>query len=380
MTSSNNTYCTRLFNGLHTTNSGHYTPCCLLSPSKNKNLKDLTISTHTPFEWFDSMEMDELRLQSLSGEKIDGCEVCYDVEEQGLKSYRDFFNWHQDITTNDIELRLKIFGNYCNLSCHMCEPANSSTRTKEIDGLNADFYGEGGFSSLKYKTINNNRFSVFVDEIIKNIGRIKKIHFSGGEPFGAGRHFDFIKKIPKEYRRNIELTYNTNLTSLALRNDKFEDYVDDFKEVRLQVSVDGYQENLAWLRYPIDIDVFEANLVKYRKYIIPLQFTATRLSLPFLRDTINYYGDKFDMAVEVASVVVKPMIVSPRNIADDVKKKLLVDFADLFADTKMRLGLTLTQLQQDRMPELDKKFVAYVKGLDKQRGTDANKIFGKIYD
>jgi organic radical activating enzyme len=372
------TYCTRLFNGLHTMNDGKYSPCCLLVPAKNENLKDFSIDTHTPFEWFDSPEMDELRLQSLAGEKVDGCEVCYDVEEQGQESARDFFNWHESTTTNDIELRLKIFGNDCNLSCHMCNPSNSSTRTKELKSM--DFYGEGGFASPKYKTINNKRFSVFVDEIIKNIDRIKIIHFSGGEPFRAGRHFDFIKKIPKEYRRNIVLTYNTNLTSLALRNDKFEDYADDFKKVSLQVSVDGYQENLAWLRYPIDIDVFEANLVKYRKYIIPLQFTATRLSLPFLRDTINYYGDKFDMAVEVASVVVKPMIMSPRNIADDVKEKLLVDFADLFADTKMRLGPTLTQLQQDRMPELDKMFVAYVKGLDKQRGTDANKIFGKIYD
>ena len=75
------TYCPVLFDTIYSSNKDDsYQLCCYARPSiVSRKFKQ---STHTPFEFFLSDEMNEIRRKSLTDEKIDGCVRCYDEEKR----------------------------------------------------------------------------------------------------------------------------------------------------------------------------------------------------------------------------------------------------------------------------------------------------------
>ena len=73
------TYCPVLFDTIYSSNKDDsYQYCCYAR--QNNVSRKYKQSTHTPFEFFLSNEMDEVRRRALTGEKIDGCSRCYDEE------------------------------------------------------------------------------------------------------------------------------------------------------------------------------------------------------------------------------------------------------------------------------------------------------------
>ena len=88
-----------------------------------------------------SPEMEDIRDKVLSGEKVEACKTCYKQEEVNPngESYRQrkiAQNRHNLPTYVDkVNLKLRINGSYCNLSCYMCIPYNSSTRRNEMNKI-----------------------------------------------------------------------------------------------------------------------------------------------------------------------------------------------------------------------------------------------------
>ena len=83
---SNDTYCPVAFNQVYADNGGKYRLCCHASP--NHTLDHMRVDNTLPFDYLMSDEMEDIRLQMLSGEKIQGCEKCYKLEDDGYKSWR----------------------------------------------------------------------------------------------------------------------------------------------------------------------------------------------------------------------------------------------------------------------------------------------------
>ena len=75
------TYCPVLYDTIYSSNKDDsYGLCCYARPSDlSRKFKQ---STHTPFEFFLSDEMNEIRRKSLEGEKIKECNRCYDEEKR----------------------------------------------------------------------------------------------------------------------------------------------------------------------------------------------------------------------------------------------------------------------------------------------------------
>ena len=74
------TYCPVLFDTIYSSNSNDsYNLCCFASEN-NELDKKYKQKTHTPFEFFLSKEMNEIRNKSLKEEKISQCTRCYNEE------------------------------------------------------------------------------------------------------------------------------------------------------------------------------------------------------------------------------------------------------------------------------------------------------------
>ena len=123
MMKDNGSYCPLIFNEIYADSSGEYRLCChARSTETSKKYKS---QTHKPFEYFNSPEMENKRDEVLSGTKLPECVTCYKQEEVNPEgeSYRQrkVRQYQYDMPTHvdKVNLKLRINGTYCNLSCYM---------------------------------------------------------------------------------------------------------------------------------------------------------------------------------------------------------------------------------------------------------------------
>tara|TARA_A100001011_G_scaffold396155_1_gene493262 strand:- start:1816 stop:2904 length:1089 start_codon:yes stop_codon:yes gene_type:complete len=314
----NKTYCTAPFHQIYCDNGGRYRLCC--HGGVNKTIAKYKSSTHTPFEYFLSDEMEQIRQDMVEGKKIDGCESCYKIEDAGHESWRQWkYNklYEHDTVVNRVGLKLRINGSYCNLSCYMCFPYNSSTRRNELKQIGADWkkYDAG------YVGIKSGQYERITKDILKHIDLVDYMNITGGEPIQLPKHWDLIDSIPHEHAKNITLSYDTNLTELTYKNRSIFEVAEKFKAVRLGVSCDHYGKKLSWMRYPIDVEKFEKNLVEAKTLVTQLNCTVSLLNIHDVADIYHYYKTNFDIETTFVNVVIGPDILSIKNLPD--KDKLI---------------------------------------------------------
>lgn len=289
----NKTYCSAAFHHIYSESNGAYKLCC---HSYSRNEIPYNSSETPPFEFFFSPEMEDIRERMIMGEEIDQCQKCYNIEKNGYLSYRQTrFNKKYVIDeVKDVELKLRIFGNHCNLSCYMCHPFNSSTRAKELKEIG--IYDEISMDNHYGVEINPLKWKIIQDDIINNISLVKEIHITGGEPFLLPKHYKFLDAIPEKYGKDITLIYDTNLTALDYKGKSIMNYCDKFKEIRLNVSCDHFKEKLEFIRYPIDYQSFEKNvetILNSRIKISIFNVTVSILNVEDLYEIKNYYLSRF---------------------------------------------------------------------------------------
>ncbi len=320
-----NTYCTALFNHIYLNNGGKYKLCCDAGLSEEK------ISTaSTPFEYFLSEEMEEKRNKVLCGEKLTECRGCYRKEEMGYKSPRQWRFKSDNIKITEVgnvELKLRMWGNHCNLACYTCFPHNSSTRAAELKEIGKGYYER--FNRMDYeKPPSPKQYDRIVEDILNNIHLVESIIITGGEPLLLPRQFKFIDAIPEEHAKRISITYITNFTSLWYKDIYFLDKVRRFKGVFFSISCDHYQDKLSYIRYPINIKQFESNLrilkqemTENKMFDGAISITASILNAEDLDDIIRYYENNFGLNAGIGAVVDRPNEFAIRN---HIKKEQLI--------------------------------------------------------
>lgn len=363
----NKSYCSAAFSHIYSNSSGHYKLCCY-SYDHLSEVTKYNVDETPPFEFFLSDEMEDIRNRMLEGRHIPGCEKCYSIEDTGHQSPRQRrFNKRKMLTeVSEVELKLRIFGNHCNLSCYMCIPFNSSTRTKELKemGIYEEISkGKNYEAAIKYKD-----WKSVEKNILDNIHLVEILHLTGGEPFLLPKHYDFLEKIPDEYAKNIILTYDTNLTVLEYKGRSVFDYISKFKEIKLSVSCDHYGKKLEWIRYPIDHLQFEENIrtVKNRKdniQITAINVTTSILNVEDLYDIRSYYLDKFDIECKFYNVVNTPLYLNVKN--HPLKNELYEKYKDDFA-----MDLVCRNLKMDTNLNEWNYAIGYINKLDKHRNTN----------
>ena len=381
MMKDNGSYCPLIFNEIYADSSGEYRLCCHAKSTETS--KKYKSQTHKPFEYFNSPEMEDKRDKVLSGIKLPECVTCYKQEkvnpdgesyrQRKLRQYSHKLPTHVD----KVNLKLRINGTYCNLSCYMCIPYNSSTRRNEMNKIYPD--GWDFFSTSKFESVKHKEYDMIVNDIIDNIEKVNKIHITGGEPLQLPKHWELIDRIPPEHAKNIELVYDTNLTELKYKNHSVYDIEDKFKSIYWGVSCDHFEDKLSWIRYPIDVKQFEKNLKEMLDsgFNANISCTISLLNVFDLIEINNYYKNKFGANVHFNSIVTTPNFLSIRHLPIDVKQKLLnqldVPVYDIRGISKFQLVKTQLKLEGDTS-NLQKAY-DYMDKLSKNRNFDWRKLW-----
>jgi len=322
----NKSYCAMPFKEIYGDNAGRYKLCC---HAKRMDWKYTTSNT-TPFKYFFSPEMEEIRNKMLSGKKIKECQVCYDLEETG-ESYRtDKYRkkYGIDIEPRNIGLKLRINGTFCNLGCYMCHPYNSSTRRNELkEVFGSAQKGFGPYAEakpLKYREWNDT-----VNDILENINLVAYMNITGGEPLQLPGHWKLLDMIPDEHKKHISLSYDSNLTELRWKKWSIFDYVDKFKDLKLGVSADHIKEKEAWIRYPKDVKKWESNLIEAKSLIKQINCSVSLLNVFDLNEIYEYNWKNFGIKTTFMNIVRGPEYLSIRNLDQKDKDMLIKKYENI---------------------------------------------------
>ena len=357
----NKSYCAMPFKEIYSDNTGFYKLCC--HAKQTNELKKFTTQNTTPFEFFNSTEMEEIRNKMLIGEKIKTCETCYKLEEDAGVSYRNgkyLDKYGVDVEVKNIGLKLRIHGSYCNLGCYMCHPYNSSTRRNELKAVYGDAYKKIPGFEIDFKPVKFSQYEKIKQNILDNIHLVGYMNMTGGEPLQLPKHWELVNAIPEEHAKHITIGYDTNLTKLRWKNHSVWDLADKFEEINLGVSCDHYGEKLKWIRYPIDVEEFESNISEARELVTRLNCTVSILNIEDLYEMSVYYRKKFNVDITFHNIARGPGFLSIRNLPDKYKTEYMRRYSEL--------DYVIDELQKDPISsnQLQKAF-KYCDDLSKHR-------------
>ena len=366
----NKAYCAYPFKEIYNDNSGHYKLCCY--SNVHPNTRKYTTQNTTPFKYFRSKEMEEIRNKMLAGEKMSSCKVCYQMEEASGESYRT--KDIQKISGIELEpasigLKLRVHGSKCNLQCYMCHPHNSSGRRNEIKAV----YGKEELKKWmpQFKSINYTQWNDILKDILDNIHLVNYIVFTGGEPLQLPKQWEMVEKIPEEHAKHITLAYDTNLTELTYKDHSIFDVAKKFQKVELKASCDHYGRKLEWIRYPINRKRFESNLTEAINLIPYINCAPSILNIYDLDKIYDYYKQHFGLRTQFTSIVRGPKMLSMRNIND--KKSLLKKYEKLewFNYIKSELALPIYDKNNIKMKK-------YCDDLSKHRNFNWRELWNEF--
>ena len=172
------------------------------------------------YEWH-LMEWQKQQTALNLGSKLEGCEYCWDQEDQGKKSYRQSGEKLEPMPSTEFFL-----SNACNLQCSYCSPKFSSQWARSINK-------EGMFDRVSQKSKDNLQVPKFVtdqeyfDRNIHDFGEWLKtqpddshmISILGGEPLMQKNTLIQMLNLPAEKIRTFRINTNASPPSLKFLQD-----------------------------------------------------------------------------------------------------------------------------------------------------------------
>ena len=267
--------------------TGKITPCCKFQVKYYPRVFNL--QTDSVDDYVNSDFLQSIKDEFNKDQWPAGCERCRIEEENGVDSKRilDYQRWEEHYARYRPEQPKFItasiaFGNTCNLKCITCTSYASSRWQQEYkDVYNIDF--------PHFKFYRKN----FVRDFIAQAPGLVHIDIPGGEPFlsGIDEQRDLLKHyISTGQSANITLHYTTNGTIFP--EQEWWDLWQHFKEIDLQLSIDGVDNRYEYIRFPAEWTVLELNVQQYIEQETKL--SNFRLSVSHTVSAYNiYYLDEF---------------------------------------------------------------------------------------
>ena len=277
------TFCPLAWNSINLRNNGDLRICCntnSYSPQKGIMRKE----DGTPYnagrddlnDARNAEILKDVRVSMMKSEWNPECERCRQEELNGIKSRREYESDDWDLTLEDAiektnedgsidpkDFDLEFFdiryGNFCNLKCRMCGPTDShswyedhvklynTTKYKDThDLIQLTKNAKGRWSTDQYDWFKNSNF--YWNNFEKHTNKAKKLYIVGGEPLIIEEHFESLERLVASGRaKDIQIEYNSNLTNVT---DRMLKIWENFKQVRIGVSIDGYGDVFEYQRTP----------------------------------------------------------------------------------------------------------------------------------
>lgn len=368
-------FCLRPFKDLHIADTGNITPCCLIH---NEFFKG-KIS-----EYKESDVLLSFQKHFLTGEKHPFCNYCWELESAGVKSQRQ-----HDVFEN-LRPRVHIrFSNKCNFKCRICNPTFSSSIGKENKVLKI----LDDMSNEEHELDNE-----LLKELVESISVPILIDISGGEPFLSKSHFDFLKYLLKKVDTSqVELHYNTNLSTLKYNGKNLTDIWKYFGHVNVCVSIDGFGRETEYSRKGFNWDNFNRNLdtlIKWKRKastnFISFTTVTSLYSIYGLPDLLVYIRSKSKEAEINLEWCYQPSFLNPQNLPDNEKDKIKELYTNkydsLVYDADKKILTEVLSILYNKDPKIiDRdwerlKFISYTNKLDKHRNEKFLDVYPQFKD
>ena len=367
---------------------GQYKLCChIASPAYNMGSYQEPISSI-----FNNEKYKKIRTQMLSGNIPEMCKkTCYDIEDLGGESNRqqvnkrfgkfaklqDYTNKDGSVNNNPIYLDIR-FGNKCNFKCRICGPFASSAWFKDAQKI-SEF--KNSPKQLEDYYTDSQDFWDYLQKIKKSV---KCFYFAGGEPLLMDGHYKLLQWFIDNNKTDVELTYNTNLSTLKYKNYDVFELWKHFKNVSLWPSVDGYKTHCQYSRTNFNWDIFESNLLKTKKYVNTVSSTTSIYSILTTPELIAHM--KTLGIATYLSILDFPPHCDMRLLPDNIKIKINRKFELLrrkFSFTSDQEENILSNIRylnkniEDKNTLL-KKFKLYNEQVDHLNNTSFVKIYPEL--
>jgi len=389
-------YCSLPFNHIYSNSDGSWMPCCHSTSSKNSDNQKVNTSNTAMLDWWKSDTMNNIRNEMLgktsSTEATDYyCHKCKKQENDGVKSsrmeWRDtivdrlnqthaqntiiatdtYYDYNEmdlsDIDSRFLDLKLRIFGNLCNLSCYMCWPTNSTVRINDVSKMSKEtqldwFRDSNDIDVKKPKLI----AKVDADQFTKSLEQIKQIShlisfikITGGEPMIMDSHYKLLDiLIESGDARYINLHYQTNFTKFGRGEKAFFKYIKEFRYVSLNISIDSVGEYDEYIRKNGNTKIVDANIKKLKNHDnVGIGVSNTVSMLSVLQHV--EFNNKYSSFNRHYFILTNPTYLSIKHLPDKIKGKLL---------TEIDQDNIVNMLKQPRDDKEFQKAVKYCLELD----------------
>lgn len=372
----NNHSCSFIDKGLFVSHRGSNLCCVNENPSKEIQL---------PSKFWNSSIRQNAIENVQKNLPVNGCDHCYRSEKQGLSSNRLHYKKYENLETKSLPVLLDLdLSNFCNLKCVMCSAERSSEWAKED----------------KMYQATNNVSSVskdIIDDLVNISQDVKEIQIQGGEPTIMDQYqyyFDMLDS--KNYSKNINLLITTNATNI---NQRFYKSLQNFKSVRMSVSIDAFGQANDYIRWPSKFNAIEKNIrsmVDYENFAqVEIFNTINILSmfnykefLLWCKDMESFYKEQQKNLVIIPWKVERPIWYSPFIANNNLKEHFINEVkAFLQKNTlssqnwKTQMLLFLKALNKSIANDsANKQFLYRVKHLDRQRNTKIEDFIPNFYD
>ena len=245
----NKTFCMYPWIHLHAFPTGEAYPCC------NTEMSELVGNTrnNTLDEIWHGEKMNQIRHKMLAGEKINGCNRCYEQEDNGFFSMRlsanKHFGHHIGLTDNPYPPMRMIywdirFSNLCNLRCRSCGHIFSSQWYQDQAQL------AGGDWKNQNKALNyaGRTETDMWEQLQPHLEYVEQIYFAGGEPLLMEEHYRILDELDRRGMYHVRLIYNTNFTHTDLKGRSVFDYWKKFHSVAVGASLDAMGPRAEYIR------------------------------------------------------------------------------------------------------------------------------------
>lgn len=261
------TFCVYPFINVHTNTDGRCKLCCHVYGEDYIQIdgKDAVLGKTDWKDIWNSQYMLNVRANMMNGKPVKECSRCYEHEEKGLQSSRQWANENYKMPNHDnpthLELRL---GNHCNLKCNSCWSVSSDNLYKERkkilanetvpQWLNDQWQHEiKSVEAHDWAWYETQEFKDFVDSVVPTLERL---YLTGGEPTLIPANQYVLDKLVEAGNSKCHVAWTTNMTTWP---EGFYDKLGFFDTSEIQMSIDGYRDHNMYIRYPTDWNKLEEN-------------------------------------------------------------------------------------------------------------------------
>lgn len=339
----------------HTNPIGDAHPCCIGKGifARQADLNGIV----------NSEGMKSLRQDMLNEVKNPACMACHKHEEQGVRSFRTWFNeefgshlnyslinTRKDGTLDHFKMRYfdLRFNNICNFKCRTCNASFSSQWEQE------DLKRKVPWARILPKN------DKILDEILTHVPYMEQAYFAGGEPLITEEHYILLEEMIRLGKTNIKLKYNSNVSNLKFKNKDVVDLWSRFeKPIDMMASIDHYGTRAEYIRNGTKWNQVEENLLLLKEtpnINLKLNAVVSIFNYLTLSDFVEYLIEKrilesFPKVELFLYNMVDPLHLAaqalPVDIKETAKYKLnnLIDRMRQMGFPEHQLGLLRTSIE-----------------------------------